>query len=227
MQGGPDDDTEQDDLDGAAQEVVEPRLADAADDDADRVQGGDRDVHGAVDPRAEEEGQGRHEAEEALERVERTGRAALGEMQQLLGAMRWQGEPVGTAPQPGPDDLDALLVEVGRAGLPVCLHRDGIAVPLPRAVELSAYRIVQEGLTDTLKHARARRADASIRYGPGELCVEVRDDSTALVAQERLGHGLLGVRERVKVYGGQMSAGAVSTGGYVLRARLSLAGKRP
>ena len=80
------------------------------------------------------------------------------------------------APQPGLGDLDALLAEIGRAGLPVRLHVEGGPVPLPRAIDLSAYRIIQEGLTNTLKHARAGQADVAVRYEPGELRIEVRDD---------------------------------------------------
>ena len=91
--------------------------------------------------------------------VEQTGRTALTEMRRLLGAMRQDGDDVELAPQPGLDGLDSLVEEVGRAGLPVRLHVDGERCPLPRAIDLSAYRIVQEGLTNALKHARASRAD--------------------------------------------------------------------
>ena len=113
---------------------------------------------------------------DALGDVERAGRGALGEMRRLLGAMRDENGDVALAPQPGLDGLDALAESVGRAGLPVELHVEGEAFPLPRAVELSAYRIVQEGLTNSLKHARAGRARVTIRYGAEELEVEVEDD---------------------------------------------------
>ena len=161
---------------------------------------------------------------EALGGVERAGRTALTEMRRLLGAMRRAGDGVDLSPQPGLDRLDSLLDEVGRAGLPVQLHVEGDAAPLPRAVELSAYRIVQEGLTNALKHARASQADVTVRYEPGELRLEVRDDGVGAVSSDGLGHGLVGIRERVKIYGGEMSAGASPEGGFVLSARLPLEG---
>jgi len=159
---------------------------------------------------------------EALRGVERTGRTALAEMRRLLGAMRREEEGVELTPQPGLDGLDALLEEVGRAGLPVQLHVGGKRVPLSRAVDLSAYRIVQEGLTNALKHARATRADVTLHYEPDELEIEVRDDGQGTATTDGLGHGLVGVRERVKIYGGEMSAGAAPEGGFVLRTRLPL-----
>ena len=163
---------------------------------------------------------------DALDGVERAGRSALGEMRRLLGAMRDEDGDVALAPQPGLDELDALADSVGRAGLTVELHVEGDAVPLPRAVELSAYRIVQEGLTNSLKHARAGRTDVTIRYGSEELEVEVADDGRGPASSDGHGHGLVGVRERVKIYGGEMSAGPRAGGGFVLNARLPL-GARP
>jgi len=160
------------------------------------------------------------EDREALEGVERAGRTALAEMRRLLGAMRREDDELELAPQPGLGEVDPLLEEVRRAGLPVELHVEGEAVPLPRAIDLSAYRIVQEGLTNALKHARASHADVTLRYGPSDLRLEVRDDGPGDGASDGLGHGLVGVRERVKIYGGEMSAGRVSEGGFVLSARL-------
>ena len=163
-----------------------------------------------------------------MQSVERAGRTALAEMRQLLGAMRERGEEAELAPQPGLGDLDALLAEIGRAGLPVRLHVEGGPVPLPRAIDLSAYRIIQEGLTNTLKHARAGRADVAVRYEPDELRIEVRDDGDgAARADDGLGHGLVGVRERVKIHGGEMSAGAAGARGFVLSTRLPLTGYGP
>ena len=160
-----------------------------------------------------------------LRGVEQAGRAALAEMRRLLGAMRRDGDDLELAPQPGLGSLDALLEEVRRAGLPVRLHVEGERVPLPRAIDLSAYRIVQEGLTNALKHARAGSADVTLRYGPDELQIEVRDDGDGSAVNDGLGHGLVGVRERVKIYGGEMSAGAAPTGGFVLSTRLPLKGE--
>jgi signal transduction histidine kinase len=164
---------------------------------------------------------------EALQGVERTGRTALTEMRRLLGAMRRDGDGVELGPQPGLDGLDSLVEAVGRAGLPVRLRRDGAPAPLPRAIDLSAYRIVQEGLTNALKHAKASHADVTLHYAPDELRIEIRDDGTAATGSDGLGFGLLGIRERVKIYGGDMTAGRAPEGGFVLTARLPLEGFRP
>ena len=163
------------------------------------------------------------EDKEALTDVEK-GRAALAEMRHLLGAMH-DGEDAELAPQPGLDSLDALVERVGRAGLPVRLQVEGDASPLPRAVDLSAYRIVQEG--SPLLEARQgqpRRRNRPLRGEDLEL--EVRDDGVGTSSSDGLGHGLVGVRERVKIYGGEMSAAAGQEGGFVLTARLLLEGQR-
>src|SRR5256885_11165824 len=116
------------------------------------------------------------EDSDALRGVEQVGRTALAEMRGLLAAMRRDGEEAELIPQPGLDGLDALLEEIGRAGLPVQLHVDGEPAALPRGIDLSAYRIVQEGLTNALKHARASNAEVTVRYRPDELQIEVRDN---------------------------------------------------
>jgi signal transduction histidine kinase len=162
------------------------------------------------------------EDREALGRVEQAGRTALTEMRRLLGAMRSDGEGVDLGPQPGLDAIDPLLDDVSRAGLPVRLHVDGEPIPLPRAIDLSAYRIVQEGLTNALKHAHATRADVTVRYQSDALELEVVDDGQGPATTNGLGHGLVGIRERVTIYGGQMSAGATPAGGFLLRARLPI-----
>jgi signal transduction histidine kinase len=162
------------------------------------------------------------EDRDALRRVELAGRTALTEMRRLLAAMRRDGEDVEFTPQPGLDGLDSLLQEVGRAGLPVELHVDGEPFPLPRGIDLSAYRIVQEGLTNALKHASATLADVTVRYRPDEVEIEVRDNGLGSATTDGLGHGLVGVRERVKIYGGEMSAGTATGGGFVLSTRLPL-----
>ncbi|HSE81472.1 MAG TPA: histidine kinase [Gaiellaceae bacterium] len=166
------------------------------------------------------------EDREALRGVERAGRTALAEMRRLLAAMRRDGEEVEFTPQPGLDGLDSLLDAVGRAGLPVELHVDGDPFPLPRGIDLSAYRIVQEGLTNALKHARASDADVTVRYRPDELKIEVRDNGRGGARNDGLGHGLVGIRERVKIYGGEMTAGAVPEGGFVLSTRLPIGDDR-
>jgi signal transduction histidine kinase len=166
------------------------------------------------------------EDRDALRGVEQTGRTALAEMRRLLAAMRRDGDDVDLAPQPGLDRLDTLADEVGRAGLPVRLHVEGEPVPLPRPIDLSAYRIVQEGLTNALKHARAAHADVTVRYRPDEVQIEVRDDGGGTATSDGLGHGLVGIRERVKIYGGEMTTGTAPEGGFVLSTRLPLAGDR-
>ncbi|HVR14437.1 MAG TPA: sensor histidine kinase, partial [Gaiellaceae bacterium] len=160
------------------------------------------------------------EDRDALDGVERAGRTALTEMRRLLAAMRRDGDEAELLPQPGLDGLGSLLEEVGRAGLPVELHVDGEPVPLPRGIDLSAYRIVQEGLTNALKHAHATRADERIRYQPHALQLEVRDDGVGTATSDGLGHGLIGIRERVKIYGGEMTAESTNGGGFVLSTRL-------
>jgi signal transduction histidine kinase len=164
------------------------------------------------------------EDREALRRVEQAGRTALAEMRRLLGAMRREGDGLELAPQPGLDELDALLNDVGAAGLPVRLHVDGERFPLPRTIDLSAYRIVQEGLTNALRHAQASHADVTLRYAPDELQIEVRDDGTGDMQRDRdgLGHGLIGIRERVKIYGGEMTTETATGSGFVLSTRLPL-----
>ena len=163
---------------------------------------------------------------EALRDVEATGRTALAEMRRLLGAMRRDDEDAELGPQPGLSTLEPLLDAFGRAGLPVRLQVDGESAPLPRGLDLSAYRIIQEGLTNALKHAHASHADVRVRYEPDELLIDVRDDGDGPSASDGLGHGLVGVRERVKLYGGEMSAGALREGGFALTTRLPLEGGR-
>jgi signal transduction histidine kinase len=157
---------------------------------------------------------------EALKNAEQAGRTALAEMRRLLGAMRRNGEERELLPHPGLGDLDALVADVRATGLAVKLTIEGEPFSLPPGLDLSAYRILQEGLTNTLKHGRARQAEVNLRYGAGELEVEVRDDGQGPSADDGLGHGLVGIRERVKIYGGDLVAGPSGSGGFVLRARL-------
>jgi signal transduction histidine kinase len=164
----------------------------------------------------------RAEDRDALTGVERAGRGALAEMRHLLDAMRDDGEDVELGPQPGIDRLDALLQDVDRAGLPVRLRIDGESVSLPRGIDISAYRIVQEGLTNALKHAHATRAEVALGYAKDELRIEVSDNGQGSAAPNGGGHGLIGIRERVKLYGGEMTAGTANGGGFVVRARLPL-----
>lgn len=166
------------------------------------------------------------EDRDALSGAEQAGRTALAEMRRLLGAMRSDGDGAELTPQPGLESLKPLLEDVGRAGLPVQLHVEGDPYPLPRAIDLSAYRIVQEGLTNALRHARASHADVTIKYGPDEVRIEVSDDGEGGSKSDGPGFGLLGIQERVKIYGGEMTAGAAPQGGFVLRTRLPIGSDR-
>jgi signal transduction histidine kinase len=159
-------------------------------------------------------------AREALASIEKTGRAALTELRRLLGAVREGGRPE-LAPQPGLGAVDELVSQVRRAGLDVHLSVEGDRAPLPEALDLSAYRIVQEALTNTLKHASARHAWVDIRYGTSEVGVRVRDDGVGPSEPNGSGgRGLVGMRERVELFGGDLDVGPSATGGYVVSARL-------
>jgi signal transduction histidine kinase len=167
------------------------------------------------------------EDRDALTSVEQTGRTALAEMRRLLAAMHRDGDDVDLMPQPGLDRLGSLLEEISRAGLQVRLHVEGEPFPLPASLDLSAYRIVQEGLTNALKHAHASHADVTICYRSDSVQTEVRDDGIGAAASDGLGHGLAGIRERVKIYGGEMTAGTAKEGGFTLSTRLPVSGELP
>jgi signal transduction histidine kinase len=160
---------------------------------------------------------------ETLEAIERTGRQALAEMRRLLGMLRVGGEPPAHTPQPTLGELDELVAQVREAGLPVELHFEGEPTALPPGVAVSAYRIVQEALTNVLKHAGPARARVIVRYASRELELEIADDGRGSRAVGDPGHGLVGMRERVALYGGDFDAGARNGGGFVVRARLPLA----
>src|SRR5262249_24107432 len=159
-------------------------------------------------------------AREALETIEATGRSALGELRRLLGAVR-DGDP-DYEPQPGLSGLPTLIDRVRTSGLEVVLHVEGVPTPLPAAVELSAYRVVQEALTNTLKHAMATRVGVGLRYAANELGIEVRDDGRATGTGAGTGSGLIGMRERLAAFGGTLSAGSAPGGGYAVEARFPL-----
>jgi signal transduction histidine kinase len=172
------------------------------------------------------------EAAKALAAIEATSRAALTELRRLLGVLRQEGEPQGSlAPVPGLADLDALLAEVAKAGLAVRLRVEGTASPLPAGVDLSAYRIVQEALTNVVKHAGPASAQVTVGYHDQDVTVEVTDDGSGVTAptddgQARVGHGLIGMRERVAVFGGDLEAGPRPSGGFRVAARLPYAAEQ-
>jgi signal transduction histidine kinase len=157
--------------------------------------------------------------------IQRAGRDALVDLRQLLGVLRRDHPELLRSPQPAVANLDALLDQVRAAGLAVDLRVEGEAQPLPTGVELSAYRIVQEALTNVVKHAGRARAEVVVRYAPESLELEVLDDGQGPQANGG-GHGLAGLRERVLLYGGELAAGAREGGGFRVRALLPLGGRR-
>jgi signal transduction histidine kinase len=164
------------------------------------------------------------EEREALLAVERTGREALAEMRRVVGALRDPEEGPALAPQPTLSRVDTLVTHAREAGLPVDLRIEGEPAPLPAGVDLTAYRLIQEGLPNTIKHASASHADVRVRYDGDHVEVEVCDDGRgpdrADAASNGGGHGLVGMRERVSIYGGELEAGPRTEGGFRLRARL-------
>ena len=159
---------------------------------------------------------------EALRAIETTGREAIDEMRRLLGVLRRGDEEPALGPRPGLAQLDALADSVRAAGVPVDVAIEGRPVALPAGVDVSAYRIVQEALTNTLKHAGAAHAGVVVRYAPGAVELEVHDDGAGAGARNGAGtgHGLVGMRERVALFGGELHAGAAERGGWCVRARL-------
>jgi signal transduction histidine kinase len=157
---------------------------------------------------------------EALLVVEKTGREALAEMRRMVGVLRRPEEAPALAPQPSLVQIEKLVEHTREAGLPVELKIEGEAVELPAGIDLTAYRLVQEGLTNAMKHAQAQRAEVVIRYGDDDVEVSVTDDGLGGGDGDGGGHGLVGMRERVSVYGGELEAGPRPGGGFRLRARL-------
>jgi signal transduction histidine kinase len=155
--------------------------------------------------------------------VSRTGRHALAEMRRLLGVLR-EDDPAALAPAPGLADLEALLEQVRAAGLGATLETSGAPIPLGAGAELTVYRLVQEALTNTLKHA-GPDAHATVRlsYDADGVEVEVTDDGRGRARASSDGHGLAGMRERAAVYGGELEAGPAPGGGWRVRARLGSA----
>jgi signal transduction histidine kinase len=188
---------------------------------------------------AVQSGVGAHVAEsrpeevgKALSAIEATSRATLEELRRLLGVLRQDSEPQASlAPVPGLADLEGLLGEVAKAGLAVRLQVEGTPSPLPAGVDLSAYRIVQEALTNVVKHAGPAQAQVTIGYRDRDVTVEVTDDGRGAAVpagdgRGGTGHGLVGMRERVAAFGGDLEAGPRPGGGFRVAARLPLAADR-
>jgi signal transduction histidine kinase len=167
---------------------------------------------------------------EALATVEATGREALAELRRAVGVLREDDESAGTAPQPGVADLPALVARAREAGLSVELEVEGEPRPLPSGVDLSAYRIAQEAITNAIKHAGPALARVLVRYGADALEVQVVDDGRGAAADPAPpggGNGLVGMRERVALFGGELRAGPRPGGGYEVKARLPFSAASP
>ena len=158
----------------------------------------------------------------ALLAIERTGSEALAEMSRLVGVLRKEGEGLALAPRPSLARVDALVQTVRDAGVPVDLRVEGEEQALPPGVDVSAYRVVQEALTNVVKHAGPARASVVVRYGDRAVEVEVTDDGSRPVNGKVAGYGLAGMRERVELHGGTLEAGGRNEGGFTVKARLPL-----
>ncbi|HET6944427.1 MAG TPA: sensor histidine kinase [Gaiellaceae bacterium] len=160
---------------------------------------------------------------EVLQTIEQIGRNALTEMRRLLGMLRSGDAPESLTPQPGLRDVPTLVTQLREAGLPVELSVDGERRELAVGIELSAYRIVQEALTNALKHAGNAQASVHVRYGVDSLELEIVDDGRGTAASvSGGGHGLVGMRERVALYGGRLDAGRSPSGGFAVRVLLPI-----
>jgi len=162
-------------------------------------------------------------ARESLLAVEASGHEAMAELRRLLGVLSENGsEAPPLAPQPGMAGLDALVARVREAGLPVELHVEGPPASLPPGVDVAAYRIVQEALTNALKYAGGAHTEVVVRYTPDGLEIEIIDDGAIATPADGIGRGLVGMQERVALFGGTVDAGKRPEGGYAVLARLPL-----
>jgi signal transduction histidine kinase len=162
---------------------------------------------------------------EALGSIETTGRQALVELRHMLGILRGADDEHALTPMPGIAQVNVLSEQMREAGLPVEVRVEGESTTLPPGIDLAAYRIVQEALTNTLKHAGPAHACVTIRYEAHALELEIRDDGRpGAPTTDRTGHGLVGMRERVALYGGVLDAGRNASGGFGVRAWLPLNG---
>jgi signal transduction histidine kinase len=163
---------------------------------------------------------GQQSTAEVLEAIEQTGRQAMTELRRLLGLLRKSDGQPTLAPQPGLGSLGDLVAEVREAGVDVEVRTDGDLAAIPMGLDLSAYRIVQECLTNVLKHAQAHRVDVLLRCRGRRIEIDVTDDGNAPKVPTQGGFGLAGMRERVTVYGGTLQAGHLDGGGYRVHALL-------
>jgi signal transduction histidine kinase len=182
----------------------------------------------AVQAGAAEQLMGRDEARarESLRAVQETARGALGEMRRLLAILRTDGDAPGLAPQPGLSSLPELVEQARSGGLPVVFTEQGARSEVPAGMDLSAFRIVQEALTNVRKHAGRAATEVVVRYEPDSVVVEVANDDAGAALNgkgDASGHGIPGMRERARLYGGTLEIGR-RDGRYVVQARLPLAG---
>jgi len=159
-------------------------------------------------------------SEETLKDIEREARDTLAELNKLLGVLRKTPGAPALTPQPTLDDIDALLKPARDAGLEARLNVTGEHRPLPAALELSAYRIIQEALTNVLKHAAASRVEVTVDYRPDAVALTISDNGNGDAPAPSTGHGLIGMRERVGLFGGDLTTGSSSLGGFTVRATL-------
>ena len=159
-------------------------------------------------------------AQEAIARVEETGRAGLAEMRRLIGVLTDAGEVPSMAPMPGLAAIDLLLETVRAAGLPVEVVRTGVPRALPASADLAAYRVIQESLTNALKHAGPAHARVSMDFAADRLTIEVADDGTGPGPEPGVGHGLIGMRQRVALFDGTVTTGERPGGGFLVRAEI-------
>lgn len=168
-------------------------------------------------------GEGQDDVRRALDAIEVTNTQALGDMRRLLAVLRDTDGDFPTTPQPSLARLDALLDDVRRSGLRVELETTGERTDVPPGVDLSAYRIVQEALTNVLKHAGPASARVVLDFRPDALDITVRDTGRGPAEDNGRGHGLTGIRERVAMIGGDIAAGPADGGGFEVSARLPYA----
>jgi signal transduction histidine kinase len=163
---------------------------------------------------------------QTLENIESTGREALAELRRMLGVLRKSDDDAPLRPQPGLAQLPDLVAQARAAGLPAQLVVDGAPIAVPAGLDIAAYRIVQEALTNAAKHAAGAAVTATVRYRAGALEIEIADDggTGSSVPLPRGGHGLVGMRERVAMFDGSLEAANVTEGGFRVRARLPLPG---
>jgi signal transduction histidine kinase len=166
-------------------------------------------------------------AVDSLASIEAVGRDALDGLRRLLGLLRTRSEDAALSPQPGLDRVPWLIGQLERAGLDVDLTIRGTPAPLPATVELNAYRIVQEALTNSLKHAGPTRASVTLEYGPDALHVDVRDHGGPPLQPSSSGYGLIGMQQRTSMLGGELVVGPEAGGGYRVSARLPVTGEPP